>query len=373
MRDVLPTSASEASAHPWSGLERALLVRGASSIVFSERGDIVSVRFAIDDKLVQLEVPRHGDGAGVDWPAVERVLVSKLDAVRSGRSTFAGEFPPAGSRRVGLRSGAATAAALVAALALPLFAFGALPVPATAVRLIKAPFAPLRSEAGDRDRQRPDRLIVRPRGNATAPVSGHTKHGPRPQATRPEPRSASADRVVPVHSPIPSTGTVAGGATTTHDDHVSAKPDAPPGQTRTPPGQAKDGPGPAAPEQAKGKAKGHDKDTEGNGKPDPGPAKEQGGGSTGPSDPDGGKGSNDPGDDGKGQGDGTPGPGGASGTGGSGDPGTGSPPDDHGNGGGESGPSGESGGGESGPPANDGGESGASSGKDGQIAEALDR
>src|SRR6186997_441811 len=89
MRDVLPTSASQANAHPWSGLERALLVRGASSIVFSERGDVVSVRFAIDDKLVQLEIPRHGDGAGVDWPVVERVLVSKLDAVRSGRSTFA--------------------------------------------------------------------------------------------------------------------------------------------------------------------------------------------------------------------------------------------------------------------------------------------
>jgi hypothetical protein len=366
MRDVLPTSASEASAHPWSGLERALLVRGASSIVFSERGDVVSVRFAIDDKLVQLEVPRHGDGAGVDWPAVERVLGSKLDAVRSGRSTFAGEFPPAGSRRLGLRGGAATAAALVVALSLPLFAFGALPVPATAVRLIKAPFAPLRPDAGNRERQRPDRLIVPPpRTIASAP--GHAKHGPRPQATRPEPRSASADRVAPVHSSIASTGTVAGGATTTDDDHVSAKPDAPPGQTRTPPGQAKDGPGPAAPEQANGKAKGHDNDAAGSSKPDPEPAQEHGGGSTGPSDPDGGKGSNDPG------GDGDSGQGGATGSGGSGDPATGTPPDDHGNGGGESGPSGQSGGGESGPPADDGGESGGSSGKDGQIAEVLDQ
>ena len=58
MRNVLPTSASDAGAHPWTGLEQALLVRGATSVVISERGDVLSVRFAIDDRLVRLEVSR---------------------------------------------------------------------------------------------------------------------------------------------------------------------------------------------------------------------------------------------------------------------------------------------------------------------------
>jgi hypothetical protein len=130
--------ASGTARRPWGALEQALLARGARSVVVSDRADVVGVRFAIDEGQVRLEVPADGNHGEAPWSEVEDLLVAKLELVRSGRSTFAAEFPD-GTGRPRRRGLLALALAAVVISLCALVVFGHLP--ASVVGLVTAPLA----------------------------------------------------------------------------------------------------------------------------------------------------------------------------------------------------------------------------------------